>query len=157
MTYKTFLDLPLSVREALMFHYSLQELDFYKISRRPEEVTNYLSAAALKEEKALEWGRRLTSSIFMMFTADSSFDYTRDCESYLKVATAINHIYGDIVAIPENNERVSSMFGYGIKGHLKIPFSSVETMEIIDGVTVFRTEDYAERLFYINENYRAVL
>lgn len=157
MSYKTFLDLPLSVREALMFYYSLPELDFYKITRKPEDISNYLSPAAFKEEKALEWGHRLTSSIFMMFTADSSFEYTRDCESYLKVATAINNIYGEIVAVPEKDQRVSNMFGYGIKGHLKIPFSSSETMEIIDGVTVFYKEDYAERIFYINESYRSGL
>lgn len=157
MSYATFLKLSLPVREAFMFYYSLSELQYYKIRRTPDELASLLSPAAFKEKEALELGERLNSSIYMMFSADSLSEYDRDCAHYVAVGERINNIYGDIIAVPQSGQRVSEMVGYGVKGHLKVPFSSVETTSIIDGFEVTVKEDYAEKIFYINEDYRSKL
>lgn len=139
--------LPAATRDSLLVGYLSAAW-----SRSPQRLDDYPDIAMLEATDHAAWtdGQSLRHAAHMVWTADGSGDYYRDCAAYDAIATRLNATYADrMVILTTDPDRPG--YSLGLRGFRIVPFRqetrsvNLGPAEHIDCLALAREADALDR------------
>lgn len=136
-------ELPAGVRSSLLRGYLEGAWKFAPF--QPDDFPD-LAAAEVTDQGAYDLGYELRSAAHMVWSADGSGDYERDCERYNAAAALLNERYGDGIALLMTDD--GAPFILGLRG-FRIVWWTSETItrrRAENGVEVEHSVEHVDML-----------